>query len=102
MKKIIKLTESDLARIVERVIMEQADIPNDQALLNKACMTWKRFKETSTPQEIQKAKEWTKQFTKTQYPYDMDVVCKSKSPSNVGSGRDREVLNGVINLAWLK
>lgn len=90
------------ARLEKRLLSEQPDLPSDQALLDKACMTWRRFKENSTPEEIQKAKDWTKQYTKTQYPYDMDVVCKSKAPSGVGSDRDREVLNGVINLAWLK
>ena len=107
MKKIIRLTESDLARIVRRVISEQptkiktGESLDDEALLKMACMTWRRFKETSTPKEIQKAKDWTKQYTKTQYPYDMDVVCKSKAVDVIGDDNDRMILKGIIELNWM-
>jgi hypothetical protein len=98
MKKIIRLTESDLANIVKRVITENND---DQGLLNRACTTWASFKSTSSPEEIKQYEEWTKQYTKGA-PFSMDVACKSKSVDVIGSDGDRKILNGVINLSWLK
>lgn len=90
-------------RLEKRLLSEQPEVLNnkDQELLDKACMTWKSFKNTSTPEEIQKAKDWTKQYTKTNSPFDMDVACKSKATISIKSDDDRKVLNGVINLSWM-
>jgi hypothetical protein len=53
------------------------------------------------PEEIKQYEEWTKQYTDGA-PFQMDVACKSKSVDVIGSDGDRKVLNGVINLSWLK
>jgi hypothetical protein len=75
---------------------------NDAELKERACMTWNRWKSISKDDAIMKAKEWTKTITGTKYPYDMDVVCKSTTPtSGIGSDADRMVLKGVIELAWV-
>ena len=102
MKKIIRLTESDLARIVKRVINEELNDNGDQKLLDQACMTWKRWKGISTPEDIKKAKEWTKTVTGVKYPFDMDVACASKALDSIRSEEDRKVLRGVINLDWIE
>jgi len=75
---------------------------NDAELKERACMTWNRWKSISKDDAIMKAKEWTKTVTGNKYPYDMDVVCKSTTPtSGIGSDADRMVLKGVIELAWV-
>ncbi len=75
---------------------------NDAELKERACMTWNRWKSISKDDAIMKAKEWTKTITGNKYPYDMDVVCKSTTPtSGIGSDADRMVLKGVIELAWV-
>jgi len=76
---------------------------DDKELKMMACRTWNRYKSISTKEEIMKAKNWTKSFTKTQYPYDMDVVCKSTGETTgIQSDDDRMILKGVIELAWVK
>lgn len=99
--KVVKLTESEFMNIVKRVINED-EKPNDQKLLDEACMTWKRWSSISTPEKIKRAKDWTKTITGTNYPYDMDVACKSKSANSVLSDGERKVLKGVTKLAWIK
>ena len=94
MKKVIRLTEADLHRIVKRVIKENE---GDQELLDTACKTWSRY----TPENKVKAKEWTKTVRNTRYGFDMDVACKSKALYSVTSDGDREVLNGIIHLDWM-
>jgi hypothetical protein len=88
------------ARLEKRLLSEQPEVPNDQSLLDKACKSWVRFTSVSTPEEIEKAKEWTKQYTETNSPFDMDVACKSKASDSIKSDDDRKVLNGMINLSW--
>lgn len=89
------------ARLEKRVLSEQMKNNGDQDLLNKACTTWASFKSTSSPEEIKQYEEWTKQYTEGA-PFSMDVACKSKSVDVIGGDGDRKVLNGVINLSWLK
>jgi hypothetical protein len=89
------------ARLEKRVLSEQINKTDDQGLLNKACTTWSSFKKTSSPEEIKQYEEWTKQYTKGS-PFSMDVACKSKANVSISSDNDRKILNGVINLSWLK
>jgi hypothetical protein len=75
---------------------------NDKDLKIMACRTWNRYKSISSEEDVMKAKNWTKSFTKTQYPYDMDVVCKSTGDTTgIKSDGDRMILKGVIELAWV-
>jgi hypothetical protein len=103
MKKIIKLTESDLARIVKRVISEQptkiktGESLNDDALLKMACTTWSRY----NSEDKKKALNWSKKLNGTGYPYDMNVACKSNAKSSIGSEGDRTILKGIIELNWM-
>jgi hypothetical protein len=100
--KFKKLVETKLGD-AKPLVMEQM-VPNngDQELLNKACTTWASYKKTSSPEEIESAKEWSKKFTMGA-PYDLDVICgKSKAIDAVKSDNDRKVLQGYINLDWLK
>jgi len=75
---------------------------NDKDLKIMACRTWNRWKGISTEEDVMKAKNWTKTVMKTEYPYDMDVVCKSTGDTTgIKSDADRMVLKGVIELAWI-
>jgi len=105
--KIRHIQESNLSLekryLNEQTVLRNGETLNDAELKQRACQTWDRYKSISKPEEIQKAKNWTKQFTKTQYPYDIDVVCKSTSPtSGIQSDGDRKILKGFIELAWVK
>ena len=103
MKKIVRLTESDLIRIVKRVISEQptkiktGESLNDDELLERACTTWSRY----TSEDKKRALNWTKKLIGTGYPYDMNVVCKADAKSAIGSNTDRTILKGIIELNWM-
>jgi hypothetical protein len=99
--KFKKLLESKLGDVKLLVTEEMATNDGDQDLLNRACTTWSSFKKTSSPEEIKQYENWSKQYTKGA-PFSMDVACKSKASTSISSDNDRKVLNGVINLSWLK
>jgi hypothetical protein len=99
--KFKKLLESKLGDVKLLVTEEMATNDGDQDLLNRACTTWSSFKKTSSPEEIKQYENWSKQYTKGA-PFSMDVACKSKATTSISSDNDRKVLNGVINLSWLK
>jgi hypothetical protein len=102
MKKIVRLTESDLVRIVKRVISEQptkiktGESLNDDELLKMACTAWSRY----TSEDKQKALNWTKNFTKGS-PFNPITACKSKAVDAIRSDNDRTVLKGIIELNWM-
>ena len=99
--KFKKLLESKLGDVKLLVTEEMVTNDGDQDLLNRACTTWSSFKKTSSPEEIKQYENWSKQYTKGA-PFSMDVACKSKASTSISSDNDRKVLNGVINLSWLK
>ena len=99
--KFKKLLESKLGDVKLLVMEEMVTNDGDQDLLNRACTTWVSFKKTSSPEEIKQYENWSKQYTKGA-PFSMDVACKSKATTSISSDNDRKVLNGVINLSWLK
>jgi hypothetical protein len=99
--KFKKLLESKLGDVKLLVTEEMTTNDGDQDLLNRACTTWSSFKKTSSPEEIKQYENWSKQYTKGA-PFSMDVACKSKASTSISSDNDRKVLNGVINLSWLK
>jgi hypothetical protein len=99
--KFKKLLESKLGDVKLLVTEEMVTNDGDQDLLNRACTTWSSFKKTSSPEEIKQYENWSKQYTKGA-PFSMDVACKSKATTSISSDNDRKVLNGVINLSWLK
>ena len=103
MKKIIRLTESDLARIVRRVISEQptkiktGESLDDESLLKNACTTWSRY----SSDDKKMAYKWSQTITKGA-PFDLNVVCgKSKASEVIRDNRDRMILKGIIELNWM-
>jgi len=108
MKKIIRLTESDLTRIVRRVLNEQVTKTkmgdfDDEQLLKIACRSWSRFDET-TKKEYS---DWSRKQiantnkTKSAYPYDLNVVCKVKAEEAINDDHDRNLLKAVIDLDFV-
>lgn len=103
MKKIIRLTESDLARIVRRVINEQptkiktGESLSDDALFKRACTTWSRY----SSEDKKMAYKWSKTITNGA-PFDLNTVCgKSKAVDVIGDDNDRMILKGIIELNWM-
>ncbi len=114
MKKVIRLTESDLMRIVRRVISEQSiggpdakyvsslksGNSGDKELLTRACQSWTggALKDI----DKQKIDSWTKKQTGTNYPVDMRQICKDQNSSLINlTNSQRKVLKGVIDLSWM-
>ena len=103
MKKIIRLTESDLARIVRRVISEQptkiktGESLDDEALLKMACTTWSRY----SSEDKKNAKIWSQNLTNGA-PFNLDTICnKSSAVDAIKSNNDRTILKGIIELNWM-
>ena len=101
MKKIIRLTESDLIRIVKRVISEQPTKTtmgdfDDNKLLSTACRSWSRMSDNSKEKYL----TWSKKIIGGG-PYDPDVACKSKAVDSVTSDGDRKMLKAIIDLDFL-
>ncbi len=109
MKKLVRLTETDLVRIVKRVLNEQnigdaklaSNIKSqndDRELLKKACEVYNGI---SSPEAKQKIRNWTKKYTGTQYPYEMTEACRNQAHISVTSENDRKILRGIINYDWM-
>jgi|LakMenE01Jun11ns_1017448.scaffolds.fasta_scaffold9959350_21 hypothetical protein len=101
MKRIVRLTESDLVRIVKRVLNEQPTKTKmgdfeDVELLSTACLSWSRMSEKSKKQYM----SWSKNQIGS-YPYNPDVACKSKASVSIGSDGDRKMLKAIIDLDFL-
>jgi hypothetical protein len=101
MKKVIRLTESDLMRIVKRVISEQsigvpAPAVTDVSLLSNACGAYKRLSSS----DKQKFGEWTKTITRTQYPYRMETACTSSPKDAIITDNDRKILKTLTQGTW--
>jgi hypothetical protein len=109
MKKIVRLTESDLVRIVKKVIKEQQAIggagiafrvqqmKKDAENLEQACSTWNHLNSS----DKQKARQWSKQFTKGSQ-FNMDTACsQSQAYKAIMSDNDRKVVDGIIHLNFM-
>ena len=110
MKKIVRLTESDLVRIVKRVISEQSiggpdaqlvsklrSENGDKELLAKACKFWSRM-DPNTKLEFN---TYSKKFTQGA-PFKMEVACSVDSSKSVLSDKDRQLLKDLTTLAFVK
>ena len=115
MKKVIRLTESDLMRIVKRVISEQSigsagparnlkpttrSIPSrptstDNELMDWVCTTWNEgyFKEADKV----KINNWTKKLSGA-YSVNIQDICKYKK---FVSDSQRKIFKGIQNLDWM-
>jgi len=117
MKKVIRLTESDLMRIVKRVISEQSigshgpavsqigagparnlhsrPTSSDKELFDWVCTTWNEgyFKEADKV----KINNWTKKLSGG-YSVNIPMICKSKKFYN---DSQRKTFQGIQNLDWM-
>jgi len=103
-KQLLESTMGDIKTLIieQPTKIKTGESLNDDELYLRACTTWNRWKSISEPEEIKKAKNWTKTITNNNYPYDMDVACASNSSKKaIGNESDRKVLKGVIELDWI-
>lgn len=111
MKKVIRLTESDLTRIIKRVIEEQSvdfkdwagparnlhsrPTSTDKELIDWVCTTWNEgyFKEADKV----KINNWTKKMSGA-FSVDIVKICKNKMFYN---DSQRKTFKGIQNLDWM-
>lgn len=108
MRKTVRLTESDLTRIVRRVLNEQVTKTkmgdfDDEQLLQIACRSWSRFDNTTKKEYLDWSRKQIAKDNKSKiaYPYDLNVVCKVKAEDAINDDRDRNLLKAVIDLDFV-
>jgi hypothetical protein len=97
MTKIIKLTESELTRIIKRVINEQSQ--DDKKLLDNVCKDY----EYTSPQTKKKFEDYSKKEIGGG-PFDLGVACKAHKDGSkvIYSDKDRQLMKVFLNKSFLK
>jgi hypothetical protein len=97
MTKIIKLTESELTRIIKRVINEQSQ--DDKKLLDNVCRDY----EYTSADTKKKFKDYSKKEIGGG-PFDLDVACKAHKDGSkvIYSDKDRQLMKVFLNKSFLK